>query len=123
MRFSHLATTTQTNPVDDEVLPTAGPSGVLLEQRDLGSPPLPPLPPSVTPSVVPSHAISQQSQISYDNDADVLALLLALGASQAPRGPLVLEDLVAMGKAAGCGDIQPSLEAHWRHVVDCPITL
>ncbi|KAJ8482317.1 hypothetical protein ONZ51_g5436 [Trametes cubensis] len=115
--WSRLATTTQTGTVDGEVLPMAGPSGVLLEQCDLGSPLLPPLPPSVAHSIVPSHAISQQSQISYDNDADVLALLLALGASQAPRGSLVLEDLVEMGKAAGCGDIQPSLEAHWHLLV------
>ncbi|KAH9896529.1 hypothetical protein C8Q73DRAFT_685903 [Cubamyces lactineus] len=64
-----------------------------------------------SPSPLPS---TSTSDICYDNDKDVLALLLTIKASEAPAGSVTQDDLLEVGRQLGLGDMQDSLQAHWR---------
>ena len=60
----------------------------------------------------------QQHDISYDNEEDIMSLLLTMHATQAHQGTITQDDLVQLGKHLGLGDIRDSIEAHWRYVGD-----
>ncbi|KAH9896531.1 hypothetical protein C8Q73DRAFT_834656 [Cubamyces lactineus] len=57
---------------------------------------------------------SQQHTISYDNEQNIVSLLLTLHAATAPAGTVTQNDLVQLGEQMGLGDIRGSIEEHWR---------